>query len=126
MGAFIEADLAAGVLDVLFTPGVMKKNRPGGQLQVVCRLKDTDLVQESFFRHSLTLGIRKTLTQRVTLKREASTLKTPLGELDAKRFHLGKDSFEKPEFEALKALAIKTGRSVAELKFLLADKSESG
>jgi hypothetical protein len=119
LGACFDALLAAGALDVLYLPGVMKKNRPGGQFQVLCLPKDLDAVQEAFLRHSLSLGVRRSLCERVVLERSAAELRTPLGPVPAKSFHLADRTLLRPEHEALAALARKTGRSVAELRVML-------
>ena len=119
LGSLFFALQTAGALDLIYLPGLMKKNRPGGLLQVLCRPDDLSRVQETFFEHSLTLGIRRRLSERVVLPREAATLQTPLGQLQAKTVHFRDRAFTKPEFAALQELAEKTGRSVAEVRYML-------
>jgi uncharacterized protein (TIGR00299 family) protein len=119
LGAFFGALLDEGALDVAFAPAVMKKNRPGGMLQVICRAGDLARVQAAFFRHSLTLGLRRTLAERVVLPRRPATLQTPWGEVAAKQTLLDGHAVTRPEHDALLALARKTGRSVPELRHLL-------
>ncbi len=124
LGSLFAALQTAGALDFIYLPGVMKKNRPGGLLQVLCRPDDLTRIQETFFEHSLSPGIRRRVSERVILPREAATLQTPLGRLRAKTVHFKDHTFTKPEFEALQDLAEKTGRSVAELRYLLGASKE--
>jgi hypothetical protein len=120
LGDCLQVLLQAGALDVIYIPGVMKKNRPGGILQVLCRPEQEQGLLQTLFDHSLTLGIRRQDVQRVVLPRRATTLDTGLGRIQAKEMDLGQDGkVVRPEHEALKALSEKTGRSVAQLRHLL-------
>ncbi|MCF8040120.1 MAG: nickel pincer cofactor biosynthesis protein LarC [Desulfohalobiaceae bacterium] len=121
LGSLFSALQDQGALDFIYLQGVMKKNRPGGLLQVLCAGKDLEKIQDTFFDHSLTLGIRRRKSERVVLDRKNSTLKTRFGNLQAKEVSLKDRSLIKPEFEALQELAGKTGRSVAELRYLLSE-----
>jgi uncharacterized protein (TIGR00299 family) protein len=122
IGGVFNVLLDAGALDVLFLPGVMKKNRPGGLLQVLCRPGDLARIRDLTFAQTMTLGLRMTETTRAVLPRVASTRPTPWGDVSAKETVIGGDSYSRPEFEALQALAKRTGRSVTQLRYLL-DKS---
>ncbi|HDQ39725.1 MAG TPA: nickel pincer cofactor biosynthesis protein LarC [Desulfonatronum sp.] len=119
LGACFEGLLQDGALDVLFTPGVMKKNRPGGLLQVICRPEDLPEVEQAVFRHSMTLGLRRRRMERVVLKRTPAARETPFGSLPTKQTTLDKQIYARPEFEALKKLAQRSGRTVAQLRYLL-------
>lgn len=121
MGAALGAILDSGALDVIFLPGVMKKNRPGGLLQVLCRPKDAVRVRETVFAQTMTLGIRITETRRAVLPRQASTRPSIFGELAVKEMVVEGSQYSRPEFEALKKMAKRTGRSVAQLRYLLGD-----
>lgn len=119
LGACFESLLQDGALDVLFVPGVMKKNRPGGLLQVICRPSDLASVQQAIFRHTMTLGLRRQKMERVALRRDTILRETPLGVLPMKETTLNDRIYSRPEFEALKKLSQRTGRSVAQLRYLL-------
>ncbi len=119
LGSCIEALFQAGALDVLFLPGMMKKNRPGGQLQVLCRPEHTAGVQQAVFRQTLTLGVRRQRLERVVLARREAVAKTPMGALPVKQMEIEGQRYERPEFQALQELAQRTGRSVAQLRYLL-------
>jgi uncharacterized protein (TIGR00299 family) protein len=119
-GVFGEL-LGAGALDVLFLPGVMKKNRPGGLLQILCRPEDLPRIRDLTFAQTMSLGLRITETRRAVLPRAATTRPTPWGDLPAKETTVGGERYSRPEFEALQALARRTGRSVAQLRYLLGE-----
>lgn len=119
-GVFGEL-LAAGALDVLFLPGVMKKNRPGGLLQILCRPEDLTRIRDLAFAQTMSLGLRITETRRAVLPRAATTRPSPWGDLPAKETTVGGETYSRPEFEALQALARRTGRSVAQLRYLLGE-----
>ena len=117
-GAFEEL-FRAGALDVLYLPGIMKKNRPGGMLQAVCTPESVDRVEKAFFKQTLTLGIRRKEMERRILPRRPSRLETAWGAMEAKSFSPDGMEIQRPEYEALKELADRTGRSVAELRYLM-------
>lgn len=119
LGSLLTALQDNGALDLIYLPGVMKKSRPGGLLQVLCLPQDLGRVRETFFQHSLTLGIRQRSTERVVLARKQRTLQTRFGDLEGKELRFKDQHLSKPEFEALRELAAKTGRSVIELRYLL-------
>ena len=124
IGGVFGVLLGEGALDVLFLPGVMKKNRPGGLLQVLCRPEELARIRDLVFAQTLTLGLRITETTRAVLPRVAVTRPTPWGEVAAKETVVGGERYARPEFEALQALAERTGRSVAQLRYLLGENQE--
>lgn len=107
----------AGAVDVLWLPGIMKKNRPGGALRAICLPEKLDAVQEAFFRHTHTLGIRRAYMERVVLPREAASLETEHGALDAKQYEVDGKSYTRAEFEALAKAAAKAGLGLPALRF---------
>jgi uncharacterized protein (TIGR00299 family) protein len=124
IGGVFGVLLGEGALDVLFLPGVMKKNRPGGLLQVLCRPEDLVRIRDLVFAQTLTLGLRITETTRAVLPRAAATRPTPWGEVAAKETVVEGERYTRPEFEALQALAERTGRSVAQLRYLLGEEQK--
>jgi len=119
VGDLFEVLQEAGACDVLYLPGLMKKNRPAGLMQVQCQSDSLASVQEAFFQHSLTLGIRRREAERVVLPRRSTRLQTRLGNLEAKGLDLSGETWHRPEYESLKDLARKTGRSLVQLRSLL-------
>ncbi len=115
---------AAGAVDVLYLPGVMKKNRPGGALRAICRLEHLDVVQAAFFKHTHTLGIRRAYMERVILPRAAVIVHSPYGDLEAKAYRVEGETYTRAEFEALVTAADKAGTSLPAMRFGADDEGE--
>ena len=113
----------AGALDVLWIPGIMKKNRPGGALRVICLPESLATVQAAFFRHTHTLGIRRAFMERVVLQREAATAQTPQGPMAAKRYVVEGKSYLRPEHDAQAKAAEKAGVGLPALRFAEEEKN---
>jgi len=108
LGAFVEAALAAGALDVFHTPIQMKKNRPGVLLTVLCAETEADTFSEMMLRETSAFGVRRTFAERRKLKREFCTVKTNFGNVTVKLGRLnGKVVQVAPEFESCKSIATK-------------------
>jgi hypothetical protein len=106
LGYFVETALAAGALDVFYTPIQMKKNRPGTLLTVLCAETDADRFSEMILRETSAFGVRQTMAERRKLRREFTKIKTPFGEVTLKIGRLnGKVVQAAPEFESCKKLA---------------------
>jgi len=106
LGHFVETALAAGALDVFYTPVQMKKNRPGVLLTVLCVEADADKFSELILRETSTFGVRRAWAERRKLRREFTTVKTPFGNVAVKVGRLnGKVIHVAPEFESCKKLA---------------------
>lgn len=114
IGVFIREMQKAGALDSVYLPGVMKKNRPGGMLQVLCAPQDLEKIREAFYRHSLTLGIREQLVRRSTLQRKAAVRSMDEGNLAGKSFYLKGREFWRPEMDEVIKKAREAGVTVAE------------
>ena len=107
----------AGAVDVIWLPGVMKKNRPGGVFRAICMPDKMDAVQAAFFRHTHTLGIRRSYVERVVLPREARTLDGVHGPLEAKGYEVEGKVYTRAEFEALVKAAAKEGVGLPAMRF---------
>jgi len=106
LGHFAERALAAGALDVFHTPIQMKKNRPGVLLAVLCTRAEVDKFAELILRETSAFGVRCTLAERRTLRREFKSVKTPFGTVKVKIGTLnGHVLHTAPEYEACKKLA---------------------
>jgi hypothetical protein len=120
IGALFEDLFRVGALDVIYFPGVMKKNRPGGMLQVLVRPERAPELEREFFRQTQTLGLRRRETERLVRPREEREMETPLGRVRAKEVtRRDGGGLRRPEFEALRRLARETGYSPVELRYLL-------
>lgn len=110
LGQFFQIALDAGALDVFCIPVTMKKNRPGVILGVLCPETLAEHMVALIFRHTGTLGIRKSLVTRWKLKRELVTVQTRFGPVTVKLGRLGTDVVQAtPEFESCRAAAERAG-----------------
>ena len=75
-------------LDVLWLPGIGKKNRPAGLLRVLCRPEDEEGVSLGVLRHTHSLGLRRQCLERLVLPREAAELIDAGERLEAKAYIL--------------------------------------
>ena len=69
-----DALRAAGALDVVLLPLVMKKGRPGARLEVLARPEGVEALEEAIFAHTATLGVRRATAGRRVLGREVSSV----------------------------------------------------
>ena len=107
LGHVLELVLAAGALDLFYTPVQMKKNRPGVLLTLLCKPVDRARMCELLFRETTTLGVRYREERREILRREFVTVTTPYGAI---RLKLAKDKAghvlnAAPEYEDCRAAA---------------------
>jgi pyridinium-3,5-bisthiocarboxylic acid mononucleotide nickel chelatase len=106
LGHFVETALAAGALDVFYTPIQMKKNRPGVLLTVLCVETDADKFSEMILCETSAFGVRRTMAERRKLRRESIQVKTPFGKATVKIGRLNEKLVQAaPEFESCKKLA---------------------
>lgn len=71
--------MAAGALDAFVTPILMKKNRPGVMITVLCDESSIPALEEVLFRETTTLGVRRHAVSRHKLQRKPATVETPFG-----------------------------------------------
>lgn len=116
LGYFFQKIMEAGALDVIFLQGIMKKNRPGGQLQVLCDDENLDVVREEFFRHTLTLGLRISRVSRNILSRKDSHVDLEGTRIKAREADFDGKKYSRPEMEDLAALAQDRGLSLVEMR----------
>jgi len=103
-----EAALALGALDVMLTPVIMKKGRPGTLLTVLCKPSDARALERLILSESSTLGLRIRQDRRSCLDRRHATVSTPYGEIRIKIGLLAGETLNaSPEFEDCRAAAAK-------------------
>jgi uncharacterized protein (TIGR00299 family) protein len=101
-----ESALAQGALDVMLTPVLMKKGRPGTLLTVLCEHAAASGLQELILRETTTLGIRVRREERVILERHHIPVATRFGVIRMKIGTLGGVEMNAaPEFEDCKVAA---------------------
>jgi uncharacterized protein (TIGR00299 family) protein len=103
-----ETALAAGAMDVMLTPVIMKKGRPGTLLTVLCSAEKSEALTRLILRETSTLGVRVRQDQRVCLERHHTAVLTAYGEVRMKIGSLaGEEMNAAPEFEDCRAAAMK-------------------
>jgi len=106
----IQKLLALEVLDVFITPILMKKNRPGHLLTVICRSEKLLSVTDFLFRETTTLGLRWREEERAKADREIRNIQTQYGKIHLKLGRWGGNIVNiSPEYEDCKRLALEKG-----------------
>ena len=106
LGYALERLLAAGALDVWYTPIYAKKNRPAVMLSVLCRLADEERMTGLVLTETTSLGVRRRLAERVICERETMIVETALGAVRCKvKRWCGRVQSVKPEFDDCARLA---------------------
>ena len=101
-----EAALATGALDVMMTPVIMKKGRPGTLLTVLCNPSAAPSLEQLLLRETTTLGVRIRQDRRSCLDRTHTTVSTPYGDIRIKIGSLSGEALNAaPEFEDCRAAA---------------------
>jgi len=112
----MELFFEAGAHDVYLTPIMMKKSRPAVTLSVLCDADRRQAMEEIFWRHSSTFGLRTHKVSKTVLQREMQRVATAYGEVSVKNGYLnGRLIKSKPEYEDCKRLAKEKGLSMAEI-----------
>jgi uncharacterized protein (DUF111 family) len=111
-----EALFEAGALDVYATPVQMKKSRPGVVLTALCPHKALPDVEQAFFKHTTTFGVRRYRVERSELERRIETVETPYGPVEVKLGLLdGKVVTASPEYDSCAKAAQKSGIPVKDI-----------
>jgi uncharacterized protein (TIGR00299 family) protein len=106
----------SGAVDVQIWSTLMKKGRPGFRIEVICSPDSVERVTEAFFLHSTTLGIRRAIHDRITLRRNDLRITTGSGhDVAVKVVHTAAGLRAKAEFEDVKQVAEQTGRPAFEI-----------
>jgi len=113
----MERLFEAGALDVWFTPIYMKKNRPAVMLSVLAEPSKKDMLADTLFINTASLGIRIKQFERKCLKREFVNADTKFGKINVKVSVLS--SGEKrysPEYEDCRAAAVLAGVPISVIR----------
>lgn len=84
MGWVFERLFAAGALDVWTQPVMMKKQRSGLLISVLCGVELVSQCEDILFQETTTLGIRRSHQERRILRRSFETVETPYGNVSIK------------------------------------------
>jgi len=113
LGATMDKLLAAGALDVWFTPIQMKKNRPGVLLSVLCEATHVEPLADIIFRETSAFGLRTEQLVRLKLERQFEKVITEFGEVTIKLgLKAGQVVQVAPEFESCRAVSHQSGQSL--------------
>ena len=122
LAALAEDLMAAGALDVVVVPALMKKGRAGHLVTVMSPPELAAKLTDHLLRHSTTLGVRLTPVERVVAARRVIEVSTPLGssrvkvkELDGRAIDLA------PEYEDCRRISRETGRDLREVMRTVAE-----
>jgi uncharacterized protein (TIGR00299 family) protein len=107
-GYLMEKLFQDGALDVCYTPVMMKKNRPGTKVEVLCPPEKRAAIKRCLFTETSTIGVRYHLAHRHTLRRSICMVSTCFGEIQVKctTDPDGRKQYS-PEYEACKEIALK-------------------
>lgn len=112
LGRVIALLMDAGARDAHAVPVVMKKGRPGYQLDVICDAADVAALERVIFENTTTIGIRSAEMRRDALARTPGEARTPFGAVATKRVVLPDGSVRAyPEYDSVVAACERTGAS---------------
>jgi uncharacterized protein (TIGR00299 family) protein len=126
LGFLMERLFNEGARDVVFIPCIMKKNRPGTLVSVLCSPDKTDVMRKIMFTQSKTIGVREIPARCFALRREAETLAGQYAGIKKIVYYNGEKLRDKIEFEDRAALARRENIPLWEAEKLLRSGPESG
>jgi pyridinium-3,5-bisthiocarboxylic acid mononucleotide nickel chelatase len=116
LGGLMDRLIAAGALDVSYTPIQMKKNRPAVMVTIICPVEEGDALAQVLLSESSTLGVRISQVQRLKAQRTIEHIETPIGPMPVKVKRLGARIISAaPEYEACQRLARKHNLPLSEV-----------
>ncbi len=107
-GFLMEVLFDNKALDVCYIPVQMKKNRPGMQIEVICKKEDLDNIINTILTETTSIGVRYHECKRDSLVRQNTIVETRFGKLQVKKI-VGLDNSVRfiPEYEVAKEVAKK-------------------
>lgn len=116
LGGLMERALAAGALDVAYSPLQMKKNRPAVMLTLICHIEDGEALAQLLLSEANTLGVRMQQMQRRKAQRAQQTIETPFGKMQVKVKLLGSRVISAaPEYEECRRVALERALPLEEV-----------
>ena len=107
-GFLMEILFENRALDVCYIPVQMKKNRPGLQIEVICKKEDLKTIINIILTETTSIGVRYHECKRSSLLRKKTFVKTRFGEIQVKQITNPDNSINYvPEYEVVKQLANK-------------------
>ena len=116
LGRAIELLMAAGARDAHAVPVVMKKGRPGYQLEVICDESNEEQLRDIIFATTTTIGIRSVKMRRYPLRRRPGEVVTAYGPVAVKRVVTPEGIVRTyPEYASVVEASERTGASFQEV-----------
>jgi len=107
-GFLMEVLFDNKALDVSYIPVQMKKNRPGIQIEVICKKEDLDNIINTILTETTSIGVRYHECKRDSLVRQKTIVKTRFGKLQVKKIvNLDNSVRFIPEYKVAKEVAKK-------------------
>ncbi|MCH5260059.1 MAG: nickel pincer cofactor biosynthesis protein LarC [Lachnospiraceae bacterium] len=119
IGFATERLFEGGANEVYTIPIGMKKSRPGTLIRVICKEQDKEKMVGLLFRHTSTIGVRETVTQRYILERKIESVQTPYGKVRRKVSSGYGTSRIKYEYDDLARIAKEQNISIDEVRKLV-------
>nr|WP_281201056.1 nickel insertion protein [Orenia metallireducens] len=111
-----------GALDFYLTNIIMKKNRPGIKLSLLCHKEDVKRFEEILFRETTTLGIRKYKVDRQKLTRRFIKFDSPFGEVTMKVAYQNEEILKyAPEYDECQRIAKEYNLPIKEVYQIIID-----
>ena len=120
IGYAVEQLVLSSALDVFTTPIMMKKQRPGTMLTVLCKVDDIDNLRDLIFKHTTSLGIRYHRCDRYILNRSTGDIDT-IAFKKSCGFGVVRHKYE---YDSLAAIANCNDMSLLDLKRQLRNKED--
>ena len=124
IGYAVEQLLLSPALDVFTTPIMMKKQRPGTMLTVLCKVDDIDNLRDLIFKHTTSIGIRYHRCNRYILKRSTGDIDWEGNRIIFKTSSGFGVKRHKYEYDSLAAIAKQNDMSLLDLKRQLRKKED--
>lgn len=107
---------ASKALDVYTIPVTTKKNRPGYIFTVLCKKEDEKDIVSLMFKHTTTLGIRRSEIDRYVLERKIEKKDTKLGSIRIKNSFGYDSAISKYEYDDIARIAKENNISFREAR----------
>ena len=116
VAAAADAAREAGALDVVVTPTVMKRGRPGLRIEALVNLEDAAVVERVLFRETTTIGVRRRSVERIALPRSTVSVEVHGHSVSVKVAVLPDGTKRaKPEFVDVQRVSLATGRPLQDI-----------
>lgn len=125
LAAAAEKLRAAGALDVVLHPVIMKKGRSGTRIEILAAPPAASELEALLLAETTTIGVRRSLVRRAALPRSRESVSV-LGHTIAVKVVQLPDGRRraKPEFDDVQRVALATGRSPGDIFWLASMEAE--